>query len=94
MKDILTDPILRAVAVFFSQIIFIYLRTINVKQVASGKVLGSIISGNGIAIAWLFTTAIGVTSLINLEYLTIVANLIGGSVGTYIGMKQKRYKVL
>lgn len=75
------------IVVFFTQIIFIWLRTINISHIAHKRVVASIISGNGIAITWMISTTIGVSALLQGEPLPIIAHLIGGSIGTFIGLK-------
>lgn len=77
-----------ALLVFFLQIIFIWLRTINLKHITDGKVVYAILSSNGVAITWMVSTAIGVNSMLNGEIIPIVAHLLGGTVGLYLGMRK------
>lgn len=76
------------VLVFIVQLIFIYLRTLNLKHVAQGRIFAAIMSSNGIAIAWMVSVTIGVSSLLSGEILPILAHLLGGTLGTYLGMKK------
>jgi hypothetical protein len=92
MKEILANPYLSAFVVLISQIIFIYLRTINVIYTAERKMVPAIISGNGIGLAWLVSISIGGNSIMHGEFLPILAFLIGGTLGTYWGIKKEMNK--
>lgn len=89
MSEILANPYLSALIVLISQIIFIYLRTINVIYTAERRMVPAIISGNGIGLAWLVSMSIGGNSIMHGEILPIVSFLIGGSLGTYWGIKKE-----
>lgn len=87
-KDLLvTNPWISALIVLISQIIIFYLRTINIIQTVQGKMWLAILSSSGVNLLGLISMAVGVTSLMNGEWQSIVTLLIGGSVGTYFGMK-------
>jgi hypothetical protein len=94
MDEILANPYYAALVVLISQIIFIYLRTINVIYTAEMKVKPAIISGMGIGLAWLVSMAIGANSIMKGELLPILSFLIGGALGTYWGIRKeiKRHK--
>jgi hypothetical protein len=78
--------------VLVSQIIFIYLRTINVIYTSERRMIPAIISGNGIGLAWLVSMAIGGNSILHGEILPIFSFLIGGSLGTYWGILKESKK--
>jgi uncharacterized protein YebE (UPF0316 family) len=78
-----------ALVVLVTQIIFIYLRTVNVASIARNNVSGALISGAGVGLFWMITTTIGVYSITQLLWQPVVAHLVGGAVGTYYGMKTK-----
>jgi hypothetical protein len=82
---------MEALIVLFAQIGFLYLRTINVKYTSRDNMVGAVVSGTGVGMLWLITTGLGAKAVMNIgsEYLTIIAHLIGGAIGTVIGMKQK-----
>lgn len=82
---------MEALVVFLAQIGFLYLRTINVKYTSRDNIIGAVVSGTGVGILWLITTGLGAKAVMNLpnEWMTIVAHLLGGAIGTIIGMKQK-----
>ena len=90
MDEILTNPYYSAIVVLFTQVIFIYLRTINVIYTAERKLLPAILTGNGIGLAWLVSMSIGADSIMKGEIIPIIAFLIGGTIGTYFGIKKKR----
>lgn len=92
MNEILANPYYSAIVVLFSQVIFIYLRTINVIYTAERRLIPAIISGNGIGLAWLVSMSIGADSIMKGEIIPIVAFLIGGTLGTYWGIKKETKK--
>lgn len=88
--------IISCLTVLFSQIIFLYLRTINVQHVAQNRVWPAIFSGTGVGITWLIAVSLGVDSLLDLrnKWPIAVCYLIGGAVGTYWGMSRKTKPVI
>jgi hypothetical protein len=92
MKDILANPYYSALVILISQIIFIYLRTINVIYTSERRLWPTIISGNGIGLAWLVSMSIGANSIMHGEPLPIAAFLVGGTVGSYLGIKKETKK--
>jgi hypothetical protein len=92
MKEILANPYYSAIVVLFSQIIFIYLRTLNVIYTAERRMIPSILSGNGIGLAWLVSMSIGADSIMQGQPLPIATFLIGGTLGTYWGIKKESKK--
>jgi hypothetical protein len=92
MIEILNNEYLSAVIILVSQICFLYLRTLNVIYTAEKKILGAIITGNGIGVSWLITMSVGVNSIMSGQLIPIVCFLIGGSIGTYLGIMQEKKK--
>ena len=92
MKEILANPYYSAIVVLISQVVFIYLRTINVIYTAERRLIPAIISGNGIGLAWLVSMSIGADSIMKGEIIPIIAFLIGGTLGTYWGIKKESKK--
>lgn len=92
MKEIIANPYLSSFVVLISQIVFIYLRTINVIYTSERRMIPAIISGNGIGLAWLVSISIGGNSIMHGEFLPILAYLIGGTLGTYWGIKKEMNK--
>jgi uncharacterized protein YebE (UPF0316 family) len=92
MNEILSNPYYSAIVVLISQLVFIYLRTINVIYTAERKMKPAIISGLGIGLSWLVSMSIGADSVLKGEILPIISFLIGGSIGTYWGIKKEQKK--
>jgi uncharacterized protein YebE (UPF0316 family) len=90
MEELLTNPWLSAIIVFITQIVFLCFRTLNVQYTAEHKIWPAIFTGNMVGISWLISVSIGVKSIMALEILPIIAFLVGGSIGTYLGFKFKR----
>ena len=86
------DPLISSIVILFTQFVFIYLRTINVIYTAEKRIIPAIITGNGIGLAWLISISIGAQSIMNGEMIPILAYLIGGSVGQYLGIKGEKNK--
>ena len=92
IQEILNNEYYSSVVVLMSQILFVYLRTINVIYTAEKRILGAIVTGNGIGMTWLVTMSIGANSIMNGQLLPIICFLIGGTIGTYLGIKQEKKK--
>ena len=92
VETILNNPYLSSLVVLIAQVIFIYLKTINVIYISDRRLLPAILSGNGIGLSWLISMSVGVNSILNGELLPILAFLIGGSIGTYLGIKNSDKK--
>ena len=92
MNYILSNPYISALVVLVSQIVFIYLRTINVIYTSERRILPAIISGNGIGLAWLVSMSIGGNSIMHGEFFPILSYLIGGTLGTYWGILKETKK--
>ena len=86
-----------SLTVFATQFSFIYLRTWNVRAVASHNIPGVLISGALVHLAWLAGIAIGVESVSIIvkegkwEYFpVIISSLSGGLIGSLVAMKRKK----
>lgn len=88
----LTNPWSIALVVLITQIIFIYLRTVNVAYIAKDSTPGALISGAGVGLFWMITTTLGVYSITELYWQPVIAHLSGGAIGTYYGMLTGRQK--
>jgi hypothetical protein len=73
--------------VFFIQFLFVFFRTKNVISTVNRKLITTLITGNLIGACWLISITIGVTSMVKGELLPILAYFIGGTIGTYVGLK-------
>ena len=86
-KELLLNPWYAAIIVFFTQILMLYFRTINIYYTTQQNMFGSIWSNNANGIAWLLSMTIGMNSMLNGQWQPILSYLIGGTVGTYWGIK-------
>jgi len=87
-KEFLSNPWYAAIVVFVTQIIFLYLRTLNVIYTSERKMMGAILTGNGVSVSWLISMSIGLNSMFTGAWQPIIAFLIGGTIGTYWGIKK------
>lgn len=85
------------ITVFLTQLIFIFSRTINVKAISNKDLKVALISGAVIHWSWLVSIAIGAISMGELmtnwewKYIpVIIMSTLGGLIGTYYGMKNKK----
>ncbi len=81
---------IQALIVFFSEIVFLYLKTINIKAISKGNTTKAILSNSGISIAWLIGVSISVNSILNGKLLPILAFLLGGAIGTFLAMRKQK----
>jgi len=88
IKEILNNPYWSAIVVFISQIVFIYLRTLNVIYTSEKKIWAAVWTGNGVGISILVSFALGTKAILGGELIPIFMFLLGGSLGTYWGIKQ------
>jgi len=79
-----------SIILFFSQILFLGARSLNVIYTANEEVWKAVGSGLVVAIFWLTSLSLGISSVFKGEYLPVLAWLIGGSVGTYYSFKLKK----
>ena len=88
-KEILENPYYSSVVVFVTQIIFLYLRTVNVIYTTKHRMTGAILTNVGTSITWVISTGFSINSFISGFWLPIVAFVLGGVVGTYYGIKKE-----
>jgi len=88
IKEILENPYYAAVIVFLSQMVFIYLRTLNVIYTSDKNMWPAIWTGNGVGISILISFGIGTKSVMGGELFPLFMFLLGGSLGTYWGIRQ------
>lgn len=88
-KELLTNPWYAAIIVCITQILMLYLRTINIIYTTKHNIFGAIWSNNGVAITWLLSMTIGMNSMMSGQWQPILAFMIGGSVGTYWGLRKE-----
>lgn len=90
LTQLLANPWYAATIVFFTQILMLYFRTVNIFYTTQTNVFGAIWSNNANAVMWLMSMTIGMNSMINGQWQPILMYLIGGSLGTYWGIVQER----
>jgi hypothetical protein len=88
-KELLANPWYASILIFTTQILMLYLRTVNIIYTTKHNIFGAIWSNNGVAATWLLSMTIGMNSMITGQWQPITAFLIGGSVGTYWGLKNE-----
>jgi len=89
MQEILNNSYYSAIIILISQIIFLYFRTLNVIYTAERRMLPAILTGNAIGFTWLISMTIGANSILNGDILPIITFILGGTVGTYLGIKKE-----
>lgn len=92
IKELLANPWHAAVIIFITQILMLYMRTKNIAYTIKHDIFGAIWTNNAFAGAWLFSTTIGLNSMISGQWQPIVAFLLGGSLGTYWGIIKDKKK--
>lgn len=88
IQEILDNQYWSSLIVLLSQIVFIYLRTLNVIYTTERKVFLSIITGMGVGTLTLVSFSIGIKSILGGEIVPFSLFLVGGAIGTYLGIKQ------
>ena len=78
----------QCIIILISQILFLWFRTLNIQAVSEQKVFKAIWTGNMIGLTWLIGIAIGANSMMQGNIWPILMHLLGGSIGTYIGMRK------
>lgn len=81
---------LNALIVFASQILYVLLRVANTNYVVRDNVTMSVITGGAVGICSLASLGLGIDAVLNLEPITISSFIVGGGIGTIIGMKISR----
>lgn len=89
VKHLLANPWYGAIVVLITQILVLYLRTINIVYTTKNDIIGSIWSNNANTIMFLISTTIGMNSILTGQWQPIVTYIIGSSIGTYWGIKQE-----
>jgi hypothetical protein len=85
---------LQFIAVFVSNLLFIYFRTLNVTYNATNNRFGVFWSGALVHVTWLVSTTIGVNALIEGNYILILASTTGGLLGADVAiMNRFKHKI-
>jgi hypothetical protein len=89
LEKIFDNYYLASVLILLSQVSFIYVRTLNVIYTSEKKILPAILTGNLLGILTLFTFSVTLKSITDGNILAVFMFLIGGTIGTYYGIKSK-----
>lgn len=89
---LLGSPLYSSIIVFVSQILFIYLRTINIIYTNDRKLFLSTLTGIAIGFTYLISTAFSLNSILTGDIYTILAFIIGGVIGNIWGILQEKKK--
>lgn len=84
------NPIYQAILAFFVQIAFLYFRTLNIKFTSRGYIFPAVLSGMGVQTCWLVAMFLGVKNMMEGNWIVPIAYLLGGAIGTYLGMRLKK----
>ena len=79
-----------SVIVLVTQVIFMYLRAINVKAIASDKMWPAIWTQLVIGATFMTGMTVATNAAMEGNLLPIIAYLVGGVIGTWIAMRKKR----
>lgn len=77
------------ITLIFSQLIFSFCRTLNVRFTSKDKILPSIITSTFIKTTWIVSTYLGINAMINKDFITIVVYIVFGVIGDYLSFKIK-----
>lgn len=80
---------IKIIIVFISQLIFGFVRNLNTTYVSRRNVKASMITGFFVKTTWIIATYLGISSLIDGDYIITVFYLLGGIVGDYLSFKVK-----
>ena len=75
--------------IFVLQAVFIYFRTLNVYQIINKNRWGAVLSNTIISTCFFLSLALGIKSMFQGDILPVIAYIIGGCLGTYLGMLKK-----
>jgi hypothetical protein len=90
LELILKDPWISGFIVLVTQFLFVMFRTLNVIHTSERNILKAVITGNVIGILWLLSIAIGADAVMSMTWQPILAYLIGGTIGTFVGFILKK----
>lgn len=86
MEYILNNPWLSSIVVLVTQVLYIYLRTLNIIHTGNSDVKSALLSSIWMSFTWLISMAIGLNSVLTGSWQPIIAFLVGNALGTYYGM--------
>lgn len=89
LRELLLNPWYASIVVFITQILMLYVRTINIIYTTERNVFGAVWSNNAYALTWLVSMTIGMNSMITGDWQPILSFLLGGTIGTYWAIKKE-----
>lgn len=81
--------IMEVLILIISQITFSFSRTLNVRYTAKENIFMTMLTGVFIKLTWLISSAIGIKSILELDYLTAIIYVASGMLGDYLSFKIK-----
>lgn len=73
------------------QIAFNLLKILEIKYSYDEDIKRTLIVGFFLAIVWLFSTAIGVSAVIELDYIMMIDYVISSMLGKYLALRLRKY---
>lgn len=74
-------------SLFIGQVLFLFGRTLSIKYTADGHMIPTIFWNVILAFMWIVTSALGVTAVVEYDYIGVLAYLAGAGVGSYLALK-------
>lgn len=75
------------IIVIISQFLFSFCRLLNIRYTAKDKVLLSLLTSLVVKLSWLVSSAIGIKSVLDYDYLIIAVYVLSGLLGEWISFK-------
>lgn len=75
--------------VILSQFLFSFCRLLNVRYTAKERIIPTLITSFFVKASWLVSSAIGVKSVLEFDYIVIIAYVLSGLIGEWISFKIK-----
>lgn len=75
--------------VILSQFLFSFCRLLNVRYTAKERIIPTLITSFFVKASWLVGSAIGVKSVLEFDYIVIIAYVLSGLIGEWISFKIK-----
>ena len=73
------------------ELIYMALKTINITKIVENKAGEAAMLGGFMTVLWLASTAIGISSILEGEFVIAIGYVIGSMAGCYLGVKYKMY---
>lgn len=86
---IMIEQILQVIAVSVSQMVLVFFKQLNIRVTVKEHIFKSMIYTFLIQASWLISSAIGISALVEGDYLIVIFYLISGVFGTYLNFKIK-----